>query len=546
MFQIYASLTSLFMMISTAYYQYVPYDAQVYMYSILDQYILSPTRRLFVRTVIPNTINTLSIKEYQGVGGFHNQVFEAAETFLNAKISPTMQGLELSKTAKDKRVNISVNKRSQVIEDDFEGIKLSWRMVGGISSSASTNRMRPMQMHRSAYSDGFYQVDPAAESTDESLTRFELSFDEKHYGKVVESYIPYVLKRAKELSDENKTLKIYSSGCHDRGGGGGGGGGVNLQHPSTFETLAMDSELKKEIKDDLDRFVKRRDFYAKVGKAWKRGYLLYGPPGTGKSSLVAAMANYLNFDVYDLELTNVRSNSQLRSVLLGTKNRSILLIEDIDCSAQLQDRSKIEDPFRPKTRNTELTLSGLLNVIDGIWSSCGDEKIIIFTTNHKDKLDPALLRPGRMDKHIHMSYITPQGFRILASNYLSINKHHLFEEIEELLKESETTPAEVAEQLMVSDDADVSLNGLIQFLKTKMLKAKAIKEEEALKAPKEEEKDDQKEIKDEKPKKSRSSNNNISECGSIKPLGGVYPHAPMPYPHAYEGFDAYEDFDIFD
>lgn len=114
--------------------------------------------------------------------------------------------------------------------------------------------------------------------------------------------------------------------------------GVNLEHPATLATVAMDWELKEMIIRDLDRFVERKGFYKSVGKAWKRGYLLSGPPGTGKSSLIAAMANYLNFDVYDLELTSVRRNSDLRKLLMATRNRSILVVEDIDCSLQLQDR----------------------------------------------------------------------------------------------------------------------------------------------------------------------------------------------------------------
>ncbi|OVA14810.1 AAA+ ATPase domain [Macleaya cordata] len=192
----------------------------------------------------------------------------------------------------------------------------------------------------------------------------------------------------------------------------------------------MEPEIKKELMEDLERFVKRREYYKKVGKAWKRGYLLYGPPGTGKSSLIAAMANYLKFDIYDLELANLHSNSALRSLLVSTGNRSILVIEDIDCSVDLQDRKVRYGGSDPK-----LTLSGLLNFIDGLWSSCGDERIIVFTTNHKDKLDPALLRPGRMDMHINMSYCTPKGFRLLASNYLSIHDHHqLFGEIDELMQ----------------------------------------------------------------------------------------------------------------
>lgn len=117
--------------------------------------------------------------------------------------------------------------------------------------------------------------------------------------------------------------------------------------------------------------------------------------------------------------------------------------------------------------HSQVTLSGLLNFVDGLWSSCGNERIIVFTTNYKEKLDPALLRPGRMDMQIHMSYCTPSAFKILASNYLQIEEHMLFEQIEELILEIEVTPAEVAEQLMRNDSVDKLLQGLIVFLKAK-------------------------------------------------------------------------------
>lgn len=113
----------------------------------------------------------------------------------------------------------------------------------------------------------------------------------------------------------------------------------------------------------------------------------------------------------------------------------------------------------------------MLNFIDGLWSSCGDERIIAFTTNHKEKLDPALLRPGRMDMHIHMSYCTPGAFRVLASNYLCITDHDLFNEIDQLMLEVEVTPAQVAEELMKSEDTDIALQGLINFLRDRKLKS---------------------------------------------------------------------------
>ena len=118
----------------------------------------------------------------------------------------------------------------------------------------------------------------------------------------------------------------------------------------------------------------------------------------------------------------------------------------------------------------QLSLCGLLNFIDGLWSSCGDERIIILTTNHKERLDPALLRPGRMDMHIHMSYCSYHGFKVLASNYLDIAPdHRLVGEIEGLIEDMQITPAQVAEELMKSEDADTALEGFLKLLKRKKM-----------------------------------------------------------------------------
>jgi hypothetical protein len=113
----------------------------------------------------------------------------------------------------------------------------------------------------------------------------------------------------------------------------------------------------------------------------------------------------------------------------------------------------------------QVTLSGLLNMVDGLWSSSGHERILIFTTNHKDRLDPALLRPGRMDMHVYMGYCGFVAFRELAANYHGVDDHPLFPEIEALLREVEVAPAEVAERLLATDDADAAVEMAAKLLR---------------------------------------------------------------------------------
>lgn len=378
---------------------------------------------------------TLIVNEYNGFS--INEMYEASEVYLSTRVTRSIGQLKVFKDPGNKGLSVTINKGQQII-DTFEGIELAWEF-------ASTETQQTV-----------VDVETWSQSSEKTEHKtILLSFHKNHNEKVLNTFLPYVLERSKAIKNENRVLKLQALGNYQ---------GVSLSHPSTFDTLAMDPVLKKEIMDDLDRFVKRKDFYLRVGKPWKRGYLLYGPPGTGKSSLIAAMANYLKFDIYDLELASLRGNSNLRSLLTSTTNRSIIVIEDIDCSIELQDR---QHGASIQGESQQLTLSGLLNFVDGLWSSCGDERIIVFTTNYKDKLDPALLRPGRMDMHIHMSYCTPCGFKILASNYLNVKNHSLFSQIEELIMEVEVTPAEVAEELMKNEDVDTALTGIIGFLERK-------------------------------------------------------------------------------
>lgn len=243
---------------------------------------------------------------------------------------------------------------------------------------------------------------------------------------------------------------------------------IPFNHPSTFQTLALDPDLKKIILDDLTAFSEGEEFYKRVGRAWKRGYLLYGPPGTGKSSMIAALANFLNYDIYDLELTHVKSNLHLRKLLLHTTSKSIIVIEDIDCTLDLSNRATKRRASKKKVE-PGVTLSGLLNFTDGIWSCCGSERLIVFTTNHIDKLDPALLRSGRMDMKIELSYCGFPAFKVLAANYLGLQDHELFPKVQQAMVGSHMTPADVTEYLIHHSDADIALQNLISGLEANKL-----------------------------------------------------------------------------
>ncbi|XP_076887817.1 AAA-ATPase At3g50940-like [Bidens hawaiensis] len=425
---------------------YLPPELQDYFYFGFRNFINKLSRQL-----------TLIIYEYDGFR--ENEIYNATQIYLSTRVSPDIQRLKITKHPSEKNINVAME-INETYTDVYNGVKFTWSLV---SKKTATRE--------------YFNHDDNGSSSRSDKRSLELVFNRKHKDLALNEYIPFIINDAKTRKLEEKTVKLFTvDSSHPTVWTS-----VNLDHPATFATLAMDAGVKEMVIKDLDRFVERREYYRKVGKAWKRGYLLYGPPGTGKSSLIAAMANYLNFDIYDLELTDIRSNSELRRLLVATANRSILVVEDIDCSADLHDRADAQaakvmaiamamaraNHRRGFHEENKVTLSGFLNFIDGLWSSCGDERIIIFTTNRKDKLDPALLRPGRMDVHINMSYCTPCGFRLLASNYHGITEHKKFEEIEDFIRKVEITPAEVAEQLLKESDPDIALGGLVDFFDVK-------------------------------------------------------------------------------
>ncbi|GAB4853575.1 hypothetical protein Ancab_017766 [Ancistrocladus abbreviatus] len=414
--------------------------------------IFPPELRFTIIKFLPRLTSYFSsycyfdITEIDGVNT--NELYNAVQLYLSSSASISGNRLSLTRALNSSAITFGLSNNDTLV-DIFNGFSVQWEHIVTPRES-QTFSWRPLP---------------------DEKRRFILRVQKTQKDMILNSYLDFIMEKSNEIRRKNQDRYLYTN---SRGGSLDSRShpweAVPFKHPSTFETLAIDPGKKSEIMDDLTDFANGQLFYQKTGRAWKRGYLLYGPPGTGKSSMIAAMANYLGYDIYDLELTEVNSNSELRKLLMKTTPKSIVVIEDIDCSINLTNRKKkgtsgppmgrsYYDSCSPDMRGgsneeggNSITLSGLLNFTDGLWSCCGSERIFVFTTNHIDKLDPALLRSGRMDMHIFMSYCSLPALKILVKNYLGMEEGDVEEAVmcgfEDVIEKAEMTPADISEVLI--------------------------------------------------------------------------------------------------
>lgn len=156
-----------------------------------------------------------------------------------------------------------------------------------------------------------------------------------------------------------------------------------------LDTVITRGDLKDRIIEAIERWRGSEDWYARAGINYKLSMMLYGQPGTGKSSLIRALAGYMGLDLCMLDISTV-SYQQLLGLLSNMPDGSALLLEDIDGANVTHDRTAEGEKER-----TPLNMAQLLNVLDGALPL--NDVVIFMTTNHLDKLDPALRRKGRMD-----------------------------------------------------------------------------------------------------------------------------------------------------
>lgn len=278
-----------------------------------------------------------------------------------------------------------------------------------------------------------------------------------------------------------------------------------LSENKTFRSLFFPE--KDSLLSLVDKFLSKTGKYEIEGYPHKLGLLLHGPPGTGKTSLIKALAQYTKRNIVSIPLAKVRTNQQLMDMILDHRfavqgedlaiklsfKNTIFVMEDIDCASSIvlkrttaeqmhtiddsdSDSDSIRLPKEPLNKQSvsstddspgfssflksivpdKLDLSGILNVLDGV-VDC-PERLLIMTTNHPEKLDPALIRPGRIDIQLELGYMTTESAVDMIQHYY---RETVSEELKDLISSTiangcKVTPATL-EQLCAENDSIAEL-----------------------------------------------------------------------------------------
>jgi len=237
--------------------------------------------------------------------------------------------------------------------------------------------------------------------------------------------------------------------------------------PRAVESVVLEPGEKEHLLQDIAQFRRSKQRYRRLGVPYHRGYLFHGPPGTGKTSLVSALAAHFGLSIYMVNLADFTDRS-LMSAVNRVPCNSVLLFEDIDCMRSSQSRGRT-DPSgadgQLTTSNKEnastqngVTLSGLLNVLDGFHAPSG--VVFVMTTNHVEKLDEALLRPGRIDYKLYMGHASDQQKIELYRRFFPDSAESAAHEFVEASRTAETM-AEFQGRLLALEQGDRTMDLMV-------------------------------------------------------------------------------------
>lgn len=186
-----------------------------------------------------------------------------------------------------------------------------------------------------------------------------------------------------------------------------------------IESVILDQGVKEHIVEDVKDFLDSGKWYYDRGIPYRRGYLLHGPPGSGKSSFIQALAGELDYNIAILNLSERGlTDDRLNHLLTVIPRRTLVLLEDADAAFSNRRSQTDADGYR----GANVTFSGLLNALDGVASA--EERILFLTTNHVERLDSALVRPGRVDMTVRIGEATRwQASMLWDRFYGELNDH---------------------------------------------------------------------------------------------------------------------------
>ena len=228
--------------------------------------------------------------------------------------------------------------------------------------------------------------------------------------------------------------------------------------PRPVESVVLAEGVMEDLIADAKSFLVKREWYVERGIPYRRGYLLHGPPGTGKSSAVVAIASALGMDIAMLSLGDSNMDDSGISELFSTiPVNSIVLMEDIDCA--FLERKDGDD------KRSKVTFSGLLNAIDGV--AAGEGRILFATTNHIERLDPALIRPGRIDRKMFIGYAMKEQAKRLFARFFPTADPAWATEFADRVPENRLTMSTLQTHLlMYSDNPQAAIDCIDELLES--------------------------------------------------------------------------------